>query len=793
MDLWSRSCQIAKSCKDDFKLPDIQKNNHNQQLLVPRTAAIACVAMAGVAFQVALVRLLSVVLWYHFAFLVVSLAVLGFGLSGVLLVLRPSLTRDEGFEPRAARIAHLLAGSVICGYLVLAVVPFDPFRIGTEPIQIVWGALFVIAMMAPFLLNGLFVGMLLVNGAAEAGRLYAADLLGAGFAALGTLVLFSLVGGEGALLGAAVFAALGALFMNRKMASVVVLILASVSMFVLPHLVGVRITRDKLYEGEEIAVLLQDSTRNLETRWNSLSRVDVVSTHPMERAILIDAGVAVTRLPRISKAISSFRPIRDFTCLAFSLMDAPTVVVLGSGGGWEVACALTHGASKVTAIELNPAITDLVVGTQSEWSGHVFADPRVELETAEARAYLGQHQQTWDVIVSAHTISNSASASGAMNLAESYTLTVEAFDLYLERLSARGVIFITRPETQIPRVIANAAAALRVRGQAPEERIIAVRLRSKAPPGKEFTAGVLIAQNPEVLRGIKAKVEAHGGEILWGDGVADPMLASAFRPGTYPLATDDRPFFQFRGSWFDLTWSDFNRVFSAGSEGRLALENAPVGEVSLLVLLFVVVLFSAAAIAIPLWVRREIWSGDVRSLSQVAAYFAALGFGYMYAELGLVHRLGVFLGSPTVTFGVVVAGLLICSGIGSAVSQRLPTRSARWVVLAAGATLLVLGQMSHIVVPMALASGRWGALWGSLIFVVPIGFVLGMPFPIGMRMLSGHRSSLLPVAWGVNGFASVLASATSILIATELGFAALLAAGALAYVVAAVAVSDGRD
>jgi predicted membrane-bound spermidine synthase len=772
----------------------IQKSDFEEtRLAYPRIAAIACVAMAGVAYQVALVRLLSVVLWYHFAFLVVSLAVLGFGLSGVLLVLRPALTRNDGFEVRASNVAHLLVASVLCGYLTLATVPFDPFRIGTEPIQLVWGAIFVIAMMVPFLLNGLFVGMLLVNGAAQAGRLYAADLMGAGLAALATLVLFSYLGGEGALLGAGVFAALGGFFIDRKSRNLAVLAFAVVAMFVLPHVLGVRITRDKLYEGEEIAQLLQDPARNLETRWNSLSRVDVVSTHPMERAVLIDAGVAVTRLPRISRPISSYQPIRDFTCLGFSLIDAPSVVVLGSGGGWEVACALTHGASNVTAIELNPAITHLVVESQAEWTGHVFADPRVELVTAEARAYLGQQKQTWDVIVSAHTISNSASASGAMNLAESYTLTVEAFNLYLESLSERGVVFMTRPESQIPRVIANAAEALRNKGLSPEERMVAVRLRSSAPAGTEFTAGVLIARDPKVLLNIRAKVEAHGGEILWGDGVADPLLAKAFQVGTFPLATDDRPFFQFRGSWFDLTRDDFSRVFSAGSEGRLALEDAPVGEVSLLVLLVVVVLFSGVAIAIPLWLRREIWSGDVRSLSHVAVYFAALGFGYMYAELGLVHRLGVFLGSPTVTFGVVVAGLLICSGVGSAVSQRLPTEWARRVVLGAGVTLLVLGQASHAVVPIALASGTWGAVWGSLIFVVPIGFVLGMPFPIGMRMLHGHRGSLLPVAWGVNGFASVLASATSILIATEFGFAALLAAGALAYFVAAVAVSTSKS
>lgn len=747
--------------------------------------ALAVVAMAGITYQVALVRLLSVVLWYHFAFLVVSLAVLGIGLSGVVLVVTPELADELGFERRLLTIALALTGAVWAGYLTIAVVPFDPFRLGTEPVQLVWGGLYVAAMMVPFFLNGLFVGMILIRGADRAGTLYSADLVGSGFAAITTLFAFSVLGGEGALLMTAALAALASVVLRPRLWTLAFAGLAATLVLVLPSVIPMRISKDKRLGDEAIVDVLRGPDR-LETRWNALSRVDVVQLNPRVRELLIDAGVAVTRLPRVAKPIAEFKPIRDFTCLAFGMFEAPRILVLGSGGGWEVACGLTHGSPSITAVEINPAINELVTGSQSAWTGGVMLDPRVELVTAEARAYLAHTDRVWDVIVSAHTISNSASASGAMNLAESYTLTVEAFELYLDRLSPGGILYITRPEAQVPRLIANLSEALRRRGLEPQERVVAIRLRSGAPPGTEFTAGVLVAADPASLVGVSAVAQSYGAAVIWGPGA--PLredLLEGFMPGRLPIATDDRPFFQFRGSWFDLTADDVRQVFSAGTQGRRALENAPVAEVSLLVLLIVVIVFSACATAAPLWIQRKPWRDDRRGLARTAVYFGALGFGYMFAEMALVHRLGLFLGSPTITFGVVVAGLLTFSGIGAAISQRFNVAHTRHVVVAGAVVLSTLGLASNAIVPLALTLGPLGSVLAAMGFVVPVGLALGMPFPMGMRLVATSRANTLPVAWGVNGFAGVVASGTSMLIATEFGFAALLFAAAIAYVVAA--------
>lgn len=748
-----------------------------------RKWSIACVAMAGVAYQVALIRLLSVVLWYHFAFLVVSLAVLGFGISGVWLVLRP--VAGERHRERLGGLAVGLAASVVFGYLAVAWVPFDPFRMGAEPLQLVWGGLYTLAMMLPFLLNGMFVGLMLVRHGEDAGRLYAADLLGAGVAALLTLGLFGLVGGEGALLSAAVLAALGAWACRPgwRMGALVlgvVLVVGGMAKWV-----PARITEDKVFAGRTISAWLLDDQALLETRWNALSRVDVVEVGPKQREILLDGGVAVTRLPRVEREISTYKPILDFTCLGFGLVSSPRVVVLGSGGGWEVACALTHGASEVVGVELNGAINALVLGSQSSWVGDVFLDPRVDLVTDEARRFVSRDERRWDVVVSAHTISNAAAASGAMNLAESYTVTVEAFRLYVQRLTERGVVFMTRPEAQMPQLVANVSAALRAEGLEPETRVAVVRLRTARPLGTEFTAGVLVVRDPAVLRGLGAVVERHGGEVLWGDGVSRvPWISGAFA-ASGRLTTDDRPFFNFRGSWMDLSWEDFRRVFSAGRDGRLALEDARIGEVSLVVLLALLGVFSGVATLLPVWFRRAQWSGRGADVLRVFLYFGALGFGYMYAELGLVHRLGVVLGSPTVTFGVVVAGLLVSSGLGAAWSQRMELSRARLMLVAAAVVLLLAGFVAAEGVGWVLTLSTPGAVVACLALVVPVGVVLGMPFPTGMRAVHDRGADLLPVAWGVNGFAGVLGSATSILIATELGFSAVMVAAAAAYVVAA--------
>lgn len=750
-----------------------------------RTASIALVSMAGISYQIALVRLLSVSLWYHFAFLVVSLAVLGFGASGVYLQLRHERLKGD-VRSWLGRTALGMAGAIVVGYLTIAFVPFEPFRIMAPTFQWVFALVYVFATMAPFFANGLFVAVALVDGAKDSGTLYAADLIGAGFAAVATLGAFSLVGGEGAVWLSAVFAMLAALAVRARPWLVVLALASIVAVHVGPRVAPARIAADKHIMGFSVARLLEDDERLVATRWNALSRVDVVQLGEKHREILIDAGVAVTRVPRIERPIGTYAPIEDFTCLAFGLRRDARVVVLGSGGGWEVACALTHGAVHVDAVELNPAINDLVQNELSSWTGDVFRDPRVRVHTDEARAFLARSPQSWDVIVSAHTISNTASASGAMNLAESYTLTVEAFEVYLERISASGVVFMTRPESQMPRLVANASAALRKSGRDPATHLAVVRLRSDNPQGTEFAAGMLLARQPETLRGIGETVGAHGAELLWGDGVArSPEIVSALM-ATEDLTTDDRPFFNFRSSWTQLRWRDFQNVFNAGKGSRAALEYAPIGEVSLLVLLVLLALISAVSTAGVLVARRTLWWGRRRRLAASASYFAALGFGYMYAELGLVHRLGLLLGSPTVTFGVVVAGLLVSSGIGAAISQRMAIRELPRAAWMGCVGLVVLGQWGAVLADHALMAGTAGVTLACIAIVAPLGLLLGVPFPLAVRRFHAD-ADLLPIAWAVNGFAGVLGSATSILVATELGFSALMYLAAAAYLAAAFA------
>ncbi len=759
------------------------------------TASLTCIAMAGVCYQVALVRALSIVLWYHFAFLVVSSAVLGFGLSGMVMVLRPSLTKAEGLPSRLRAVATALSAAVLVGYAVLAFVPFDPFSIGLDSTQFVWGLVYILAMMFPFFLNGLFIGIILVHHADQAGRLYAFDLVGAGISAVATLLLFSVVGGEATLLLAAVLAAGAAVCISPSKTSAMTMTGAILLSVVFAAFVPLRVTEDKVIGAVPIANLLSDPDRTLETRWNSLARIDVVAFSDRQRDILIDAGVALTRLPHVAKPIDEYPPSTDFLALSFAQVDAPKVLILGSGGGWEVALALTHDAPKVTAVELNPAIVDLVQTTQSDWVGGIFADPRVELVADEARAFLSQSDDHWDVIISAHTISNAATASGSMNLAESHTLTLEAFDTYLDRISDRGVLHITRPEAQLPKLVATAAEALRRQDLEPKNRIVAFRFGRS--PGSSFAAGILVAKDPSVLEGVVSKMPAHSASPLWAvtEGVMEPRYITAVtHPEKFNLATDDRPFFNITMQWSEITLDDVKDVLGAGEGGRLALEGKPVSEVSLLILLVLVFFVSVTAIGVPLWIRRDSLPEGLARGAKVALFFSALGVGYMYAELGLVHRLGVFLGSPTLTFGVVVAGMLLSSGVGAAVSQRLDLRSAPIAVGAAALVLAAVALTSGPMIQLALSFGEWMRLLAACLVVVPVGFALGFAFPLGMRRLDTVDGGYLPIAWGFNGFASVIGSATSIILASALGFSWLLFVAAAIYVVAALLIAElGRS
>ncbi len=765
-------------------------------------------AAATLLLEVSLTRILSVTLWYHFAFMVISTALFGLGFAGVVLSLRRAAASVPARMVAVWGLSTPLA--FLAGYGLFMLVPFEPFSLGSRPVQWLYLPLSYLAVCLPFFCSGATIAALLTRHAAFVHRLYLFDLVGAGAGSLLVVVLLPALGGSGVVFAAAALAAAGAALLawesgrRWSLCAGCILVVLLCALPFAEGLVPVRISSNKVAGGGvPVGRLLSDPRFNLFTAWNTLSRIDVIEFRDpqggVHRTVLIDAGTAVTRMAHPQGPLDSLGPTVGEESFFVRLFEAPHVLVVGSGGGREVLLALRNQASKITAVEINPAINDLVEEHMADFVGHLYQHPKVEVVTDEARSFLRRSQESYQLIYCPHTISNSALSSGSLSLAENHLMTFEAFEDYLDHLSRDGVLVITRPEAHLPRVFSTVRAVFEDRKLAVLDRkVLAWR---QPASGLSFVAGFALRRQPFSAKEVESFAQIlkkRGLEPLYlpgGAGVhpyerllSDPDVQSVEVPFAAILepATDDRPFFNRRVPFSKIRLGDLLGVFSPEQDGRWALEDRPVAEAALVVLLLETLLMAVLFIVLPLLVfRRRALSGAFR-LRTLSA-FACLGLAYIVVEVGFIQRFTLYLGRPVLVFSTVLGTLLVFSGLGSAFSRRFEaTRAPLRACLLAGSAALVCALLTPLVVNLTL---WWPAALRVLVAVLllaPLGFSMGMPFPLLVRRLQSTYPERIPWAWGVNGFASVVGSIGAVILGMTAGYTVVLLFGVLGYLLAAL-------
>lgn len=765
-------------------------------------------AAATLLLEVSLTRILSVTLWYHFAFMVISTALFGMGFAGVVL----SLRRQAGSVP-----ARLVAVWALCtppafvlGYGLFMLVPFEPFSLGSRPIQWLYLPLSYLAVTLPFFCSGATIAALLTRHAARVHRLYLFDLVGAGLGSLVVVALLPALGGSGVVFAAAALAAAAAVLLSWEQGRRWSLCAGGIGVILLVllpfanRLIPVRISSNKVAGGGvPVSQLLSDERFNLFTAWNTLSRIDVIEFKDqrgkVHRTVLIDAGTAVTRMAHPPGPLDDLGPTVGEESFFMRLVPSAHVLVVGSGGGREVLLALRNGAKKITAVEINPTINDLVSEHMAEFVGHLYQHPKVAVVTDEARSFLRRSEDLYDVIYCPHTISNSALSSGSLSLAENHLMTFEAFEDYLDHLTQEGVLVITRPEAHLPRLFVTARAVLKNRSLADlEQKVLAWRQPSTK---LSFVAGFALRKKPFSKQEVETFTQllAHRGlESLFlpgGTGVhpyprllTDPDVQSVKIPFAAILepATDDKPFFNRRVPFSEIRLGDLAGVFQSGQDGRWALEDRPVAEAALLVLLFETLLMAVFFIVLPLLIfRRRALEGAFR-LRTLSA-FACLGLAYIVVEVGFIQRFTLYLGRPVLVFSTVLGTLLVFSGLGSAFSRRYRSDPAplRACLVAAGVAL-VCAFLAPLIVNLTLSWPAALRVLMAMLILAPPGFVMGMPFPLLVRRLEASYPERIPWAWGVNGFASVVGSIGAVILGMTAGYTVVLLFGVLCYLLAAL-------
>ncbi len=664
-------------------------------------------------------------------------------------------------------------------------------------------SLIVFAFIAPFAQSGVCITLLLTRLPFSGGRMYATDLAGAALGCLGAIFALFFVDPVSATLWVAAFAAAAGWNAarpdadhnpRRLSALIAVLLITAAAAHTGLYLSG----------RGHIGVLWAKGNSQTDTefeRWNTFSRVRVgprrlgapfgwgLSHEPrmtVEQRLLdidADAGTVITRLDGDPRRMTFLRD--DVVNSAYLTEPVHDVAIIGVGGGRDVLSALFFGAEHITGIEMNPAILQVLTEKYADYSGRLDRRPGVTLVQAEARSYLNQSRQRYDLVQVSLIDTWAATAAGGLALTENRIYTVQAWSDFYRVLKPGGLLSVSRwfdpasHRSEFYRLVAIGARALALHGVPPAElprhvvalnvgQIVTVITRPDA-----FTQ--------EQWRRARAAYEAQGFKILLGpdirfDNITTTLLSgradTAFfdsLPENIAPSTDDNPFFFFNSRFGQLS----SRTGSLSPEN-----NGTVRTLLWLLALSLLAYIYYIAVPFPGLVRR-------RSLSAVAipvAYFSAIGMGFMLVEVSQMQRLMVFLGHPVFGLGVVLFSLLLFSGVGSAtVGRQSPSRAAIAIRLAG--LLLALaatGLLTPMVIVWTKADGTLVRIAASVALLAPPAVFMGMMFPLGLDRWRGEPD-LLAFFWSANGITSVFASVLGAALSMEIGINMTFAIGAAFY------------
>ena len=793
--------------------------------------AVALVSATALAYELLLMRLLSLLHWQHFAAMIISLALLGYGASGSFLtVSREWLAGRPGLALRVN--AALFAIAMAAGYLFSGDIPFNGLELIWDCRQLGYlGALFVLLAL-PFFFAANCVGLALMWRREVLHRIYFVDLLGAGIGAVGVVGLLFVLPLGGCLRVLMVTAALAAVLGGWGQAAGSAyarwfgrgLPLLGVALI---GLIPATVPLDKISQFKGLPQALAVSgARVVEQRSSPLGLLTVVDNPviplrhapgmslmsgvepPAQLAVFTD-GDGLDAITRFDGELAPLGYLDQLTsALPYHLAVRPRVLALGAGGGAPVLQALYHGAKSVDAVELNPQLVELVRRRYAGFAGAVYDRKEVQVHIAEARAFVARSDRHYDLIQVAALDAYGASGAGLYAQSESYVYTAEALRAYYRHLRPEGILAITRwlklPPRDSLKLIATLDDALREEGiGSPATRVVLIRgwqtatLLAKRGP---FTAAEI-----ERVRGFCAD---RSFDLVWYPGIAPdevnrynrldrPWLflgASAllgagrktflqdYKFDIRP-ARDNRPYFhQF------FRWATLPELLGLGARGGLVLLDS--GYLILIATLGVAALLSLMLILLPL-ARLRLTSAP-GAWVRVVVYFLALGLGFLFIEMAFIQRLTLYLGHPLYAVALVLSAFLVFAGLGSGCSARLrghrlplalkPISAVVGGIVATGVVyLMLLG-------PLFELSLRLGDAWRVLValaVIVPLAFLMGMPFPLGLAKLADEAPGLIPWAWGINGCASVLGALLAMVLAIHVGFTAVLGCAALCYLLAA--------
>ncbi len=781
----------------------------------PIYLGIFLISISSLLLQITLTRVFSISQYYHFAFMVVSIAFLGFGASGTFLAIKKSLL-EKDISKLLTVVAFLYAVSIPVSFLITQRIPFDPYRVTWDTNQLLYIGLYYLLLSTPFFLSGLCIGLVMVKMVERVDRIYFFNLLGSGLGALLIVGLSLIYTGPAVIVSASLLGLLSSVSFSigcSKRIPAILILTTIVAVFSMSGTCGCLDITISPYKALSRELNYPNATI-VATEWNPTSRVDVISSKgiryapglsteyrgvlPPQLGVTID-GNSLNAITEFHGNLTEIRFV-DYTppSAPYKLKGKEKVLVINPRGGFDVLVAIYNNASAIDVAEVNPAFISL--GNKfRNFSGDIYNEDRVRVEIEEGRGFIRNSGDRYHLIVISLTDDLMTSSTGLYGMSEDYIFTVEAFEDYYTHLEDKGVLSVTRwlqyPPKEAPRVVSLAVAALENQGvMHPEKHIIVVR--------SLFTSTLLLQRGEftgEEINIIKDYCRERRFDLVYYPGISDSEVNIYNRfpePIHHQLISgvilgdrdrvyseylfdispthDDRPFFFnfFRIDKFIPLYESMGKKWEPFFEG---------GFLSLVVFIQALVL-TTLLIVLPLYSHRKI-RGRVAG-KPLLLYFFFLGIGYMFIEISMIQKFILFLGHPLYSISIVITSLLISSGFGSLASGRLKTRYLKKVIPILSTVtflyIIILPSVFHFF----LGQSIWVKGFMSFILLILPGFLMGVPFPTGMRVTERFNRELIPWAWCSNLCSSVLGSIIAAIIALYLGFSFVLLMACVVYLIA---------
>jgi hypothetical protein len=740
---------------------------------------IFLISAATMMLEIGIIRILSVIQFYHFAFLVISIAMFGFAAAGTFLYVKRLKS------PLFASAVMFSLSALLC-LLFLNGVSFDPIAASVSPFHASALILYYVFLGLPFFFSGIIIAHTFATRQDSAGRVYFWNLSGSAVGTAGVLPAVSFLG-EKVIFAAFAVGLLSAVFFARRPRNVFIAFVVSLLIFSVP-------THLSVSDYKELKQALNfPNSEHLATEWNSFSRVDVVNSSftryapglsseyrmplPGQLGVLVDGSNMNAIIENTEKADTSFTDYLP-SAVGYSLVRNPKTLVINSGAGLDVLVALRNNAS-VTALESNPTVVDMLKGEYITFSGDIYN--RADVHVDEGRGFL-KGSGKYDLIV----LSLSGNVVSSYGFSENYLLTVEAFRDYRDHLTDDGILVVTRWLGYPPK------DSLRLFSIALE---VDESARSIAMFRTWTTVTLLLGKtelSAERTDSIRAFAEKNRFDMIYLPAEFEPNKYGRFKEPVYyegvKRILEDREVFH-EDYLFDVSpvYDDRPFYFNFFKVSKMRERYEIIGEswqpfmdpgFLLLFLLAQGIAFSLVFILLPLRIFRS-----VRMKRSPLVFFFCIGISYLFVEIVLIQRFIMLLGNVAYSFSLVVFSMLLFSGAGSLLSQRLKRISIIRIVGLLFVLILLYSLLVPVIMDSVITLGFAAKAALGFLMIAPLAFFMGMPFPLAIRTV---KRKLVPWAWAVNGSASVLSTVIAVFVALSLGYSAVLVLSAFIYLFGAL-------